>query len=85
MSAHPGKPPKKGRWLAYSLRSFLVVLTIGCLLLGYWVHRAQRQREVVQWVSGTRVTDVTPLAGLTSLRFLDLRETNTTREQIDEL
>lgn len=50
MPPNPYESPKKRRWLRYSLRSFLVVLTVGCLLLGYWVHRAERQKAVVKWV-----------------------------------
>jgi len=43
-------PKRKRRWLRVSLRSFFILLTIGCLLLGYWVYRAERQRGVVMWV-----------------------------------
>ena len=50
MPLNPSEPPKKRRWLRYSLRSSFIVLTIGCLLLGYWVYRAERQKAVVKWV-----------------------------------
>jgi hypothetical protein len=50
MSAPEAHPKRKRRWLRFGLRSFFVLLTIGCLLLGYWVHRAERQRAVVKWV-----------------------------------
>ncbi len=36
------------RWMQFSLRGFLVVLTIGCLWLGWQVNRAREQREAVQ-------------------------------------
>lgn len=35
------------RWLQFSLRGFLVVLTTGCLWLGWKVERAREQREAV--------------------------------------
>lgn len=36
------------RWLQFSLRSFLIVVTVGCLWLGWNVERATRRgREVV--------------------------------------
>lgn len=44
------KPRRRRRWLRYSLRSFFVVLTIFCVALGYWVHRAKRQQAAVKWV-----------------------------------
>jgi Leucine-rich repeat (LRR) protein len=44
------QPKRKRRWLRYSLRSFLVLMTIACLALGYWVHRANRQRAAMKWV-----------------------------------
>lgn len=44
------EPIKKRRWLRYTLRSFFAVLTMGCLLLGYWVHLAERQKASVKWV-----------------------------------
>lgn len=36
------------RWLQFSLRGFLVVLTIGCLWLGWRVERAIKQAEAVK-------------------------------------
>ena len=45
------QPPKRRRrWLSFSLRTLLVVITIFCVALGYWVHRANRQKAVVKWV-----------------------------------
>lgn len=35
------------RWLRYSLRSLLAAITLGCVLLGLWVHGAERQRKAV--------------------------------------
>jgi hypothetical protein len=51
MSAPETRPKQKRRWLRFGLRSFFILLTIGCLLLGYWVYRAERQRAVVKWVA----------------------------------
>jgi hypothetical protein len=36
------------RWLQFSLRGFLVVLTAGCLFSGWAVDRAQKQRAAVE-------------------------------------
>ena len=36
------------RWLQFSLRGFLVVLTIGCIWLGILAERARQQREAVK-------------------------------------
>lgn len=44
------KPKRRRRWLRYSLRTLLVVITISCIALGYWAHRAGRQKAVVKWV-----------------------------------
>lgn len=51
-STIPGeaKPKRKRRWLRFSLRTFFVVLTAGCLLLGYWAYHAEQQRDAVRWV-----------------------------------
>ena len=35
--------------LRISLRSFLIVLTLFCIFLGWWTHRAQKQRAAVKW------------------------------------
>lgn len=48
MSQENQKP--KRRWLRFSLRTFLIVVTIFCVWLGWYVYRAERQREVVRWV-----------------------------------
>lgn len=50
MSKAPPQPKRKRRWLSYSLRSLFVVVTILCVALGYWTHRANRQKAVVKWV-----------------------------------
>ncbi len=45
------EPPKrKRRWLRYSLRTFVVVLTVFCVWLGALVYRVNQQKEAVQWV-----------------------------------
>jgi len=38
------------RWLQFSLRGFLVVLSIGCLWLGWKVDRAHKQRDAVETI-----------------------------------
>jgi len=57
MKKSPQPPKRRRRWLSYSLRTLLVVMTIFCVALGYWVHRAKRQEAVVEWVedNGGRV------------------------------
>ena len=40
----------KNRWLRFSLRMMLVVVTVLCGLLGWNVQRARTQRQVVAWV-----------------------------------
>jgi hypothetical protein len=42
------------RWLQFSLRGFIVVLTIGCLWLGWKVEGARRQREAVAEIEAVR-------------------------------
>jgi len=119
----------KRRWLRFSLRSFVIVLTIMCVWIGWYVYRVQQQREAVRWVEenggkvyydheasifpstygflfhdsqppvtpkwllnvldvnyfssvvhvhigdGSQITDLTPLADLTSLEWLRLSDT----------
>lgn len=50
MSDTKQQPKRKRRWLRYSIRTLLIVVTIFCVALGYWVNRANRQRDVVKWV-----------------------------------
>jgi len=56
MPITPDKP--KRRWLRVSLRTFLVLVTVACLLFGGLANRANRQRHTVQWVTelGGRVS-----------------------------
>ena len=44
------KPKRKRRWLTYSLRSFFLVVTIGCIALGFWANGAAKQKAAVEWV-----------------------------------
>ena len=45
------EPPKrKRRWFRFSLKTFVVVLTVFCVWLGLLVHRVNKQKEAVQWV-----------------------------------
>ena len=125
MATEPAKPKRKRRWLRYSLRTFLVLLTVFGVWLGLLVFRVNKQKEAVQWVkdhggkvyydfemdesltappfhhrqppgpewlrrligidyfanvvgvdlADSRVTDLTPLAKLTSLEELSLIST----------
>lgn len=52
-SAAPNQVRPGRRWLQFSLRSFLIVLTIGCLWLGWKVERARRQRETVKAIEAS--------------------------------
>ena len=40
----------KRRLLRFSVRTLLIVLTIGCFALGWKVELARKQREAVGWV-----------------------------------
>ena len=44
-------PKPKRRWLKLSLRTLLILLTIGCIWLGWTVNRARQQRAAVEWVT----------------------------------
>ena len=44
------QPKRKRRFFSYSLRGLFIVVTILCVALGYWSHRANRQQAVVKWV-----------------------------------
>jgi hypothetical protein len=41
------EPPSRRRWLRFSLRTFLLVLTVVCIWLGVKVNQARRQKESV--------------------------------------
>ena len=43
------EPPKR-RWFRFSLKTFVVVLTLFCVWLGLLVYRVNKQREAIQWV-----------------------------------
>lgn len=55
MSAHPTTaPPKKPpRLLRFSLRLLLATLTLLCLALALWTHRAREQRRIVERIRET--------------------------------
>jgi hypothetical protein len=42
--------PRKRIWLRYSLRACLLFVTVLCVAIGYWAHRANEQRKAVAWV-----------------------------------
>lgn len=50
-SDNPNPVQSNRRWLRLSLRTFVLVLTLGCLLLGWIANRAQQQRRAVQWIT----------------------------------
>ncbi len=45
---HKLKP--KRRWLTYSLRSFFLIVTVGCVTFGFWAHWLAKQKAIVEWV-----------------------------------
>jgi Leucine-rich repeat (LRR) protein len=49
-SPTPTKPKRKRRWYQYSLRTFLLLITIFAIWLGYLSNEARKQREAVAWV-----------------------------------
>ena len=116
------------RYRQFSLRTFLLVLTLVCVWFGWQVNRGNRQRKAVAWVeqmggfvsydyevddegnaiadtkptspewlrdfydqvvvvdlSGSQVSDLTPLANLKSLQELYLWHTQFSEEQITKL
>ena len=44
------QPTKPGRWFVprYSLRTLLIAMTVICVVSGYWLNKAFRQREAVR-------------------------------------
>ena len=50
MTESTNQPKPKRRWLRFSLRSFLIVLTIFCVWIGWYLYRVEQQREAVRWV-----------------------------------
>ena len=42
------EPIKRRRWLRFSLRTLLVVMTVLCVWLGFKVNAARRQKEAVE-------------------------------------
>jgi len=50
--ARENRPKPKRRGLRFRMRTFLVVLTIFCVWLGWFLYRVERQQETVAWVIG---------------------------------
>ncbi len=50
MTESTKQPKPKRRWLRFSLRSFLIFLTILGIWLGWFLYRVERQREAAKWV-----------------------------------
>ncbi|MCH7725471.1 MAG: hypothetical protein IH991_03155 [Planctomycetes bacterium] len=49
------EPPKrKRRWFRFSLKTFVVLLTVFCVWLGLLAYRVNKQKEAVQWVRDHR-------------------------------
>ena len=44
------QPKRKRRWMRFSLRSFLIVVTILCVFIGWYVYRVDQQKKAVRWV-----------------------------------
>ena len=64
-AANPGRRSSR-RWLQFSLRGFLVVMTIGCLWLGWKVEKARRRGRAIDAliVAGAKVLcDASPDSG----------------------
>jgi hypothetical protein len=49
----PAKPKRKRRWYQYSLRTFLLLITVFAIWLGWLTNEARKQREAVAWVEET--------------------------------
>ena len=41
-------PPSNRRWFQFSLRTLLVLVTVGCIAGGWWINRAFQQRTAVR-------------------------------------
>ena len=42
---------RKHRWLRLSLRTFLALLTVGCVWLGLVINQVHERRNVIQWIT----------------------------------
>ena len=50
MPDSPTIPKPKRRWLQFSLRTFLVLVTVFAVWFGWLTHKAREQRKAVAWV-----------------------------------
>lgn len=47
-------PTRRRGWARFSLRTLLVLLTLGCVWLGVHVERARRQQHTIAWVNSVQ-------------------------------
>jgi hypothetical protein len=51
MSSAPASPQLLRRFARFNLRTFLIAVTLFCVLLAWWLHRARQQREAVKTIA----------------------------------
>ena len=51
MTENDKLPKPKRRWLRFNLRTLLIVLTVFCVWLGWYLLRVEQQRDAVRWVA----------------------------------
>ena len=47
----PNPTKRTSRWRTFSLRSFISVVTLVCIIIGWWVAATRRQKEVSDWIA----------------------------------
>ncbi len=47
----PSPTKRTSRWRTFSLRSFICVVTLVCVSIGWWVAATRRQKEVSDWIA----------------------------------
>ncbi|MCH7727434.1 MAG: hypothetical protein IH991_13270 [Planctomycetes bacterium] len=48
MTSEPTKPKPSRRWLQFSLRTMLALLTVACVWFGWLAYKANEQRKAVE-------------------------------------